>query len=409
MSKPRYWQAGRTRPRRARGDEELRRRSRRSRTCRSISAPVEIRAICGENGAGKSTLVKILTGVYHPDAGTVTIDGEARRHREPAPGAGARHRAGGAGTEPVPRPLRRGQHLARLGQVPFFHRRAELAAAARARRSTGSVPAISGSTRRSGVLAIGERQLVEIARMLTRDARVLILDEPTATLTDLEIDRIFAALIALRREGRTDRLHHAPARRGVPPLRHGERDCVTASWWRPTRSPSIDRQALIEMMLGRSFVEMYPEPASRPKADAALVVDDLSVPGRLAQFQMNVPSGKIACIAGQVGSGAVEAITALAGLDSRSDRPDHGQRQAVAARLARPTRSGTTSCSCRATVPRRACSGALSVLDNLVATRLGAYTRFGVISRRGLKAAAAQACRARSGSIGGVSIRWPTS
>ena len=103
----------------------------------------------------------------------------------------------------MPGPLGRGQYLARLG---------EGAAAAQARKNSsrrarealellgaGHIPLVSGR----GGCAMGERQFVEIARMLTREARVLILDEPTATLSDIEIQRIFAALSALRREGKS--------------------------------------------------------------------------------------------------------------------------------------------------------------------------------------------------------------
>ena len=162
----------------------------------------EVRAICGENGAGKSTLVKILTGVYRPDAGTVTVADEPHAITTP------RH-AQELGIALVAQELSLCPDLSVednvwLGslQVPFLHKRARLRRHARTALDllgAGHIPLNTPV----GRLTMGERQLVEIARMLTRDARVLILDEPTATLSDVEIDRIFKALLALRREGKS--------------------------------------------------------------------------------------------------------------------------------------------------------------------------------------------------------------
>ena len=142
-------------------------------------------------------------------------------------------------------------------KVPLFHRREELRDRARASALDKiGLGDISLDTPASA-LSIGRRQLVEIARMLTRDARVFILDEPTATLSDVEIERIFAALRALKAEGKS--IIYITHRLGevfdicdtVSVLRNGELVGTR-------RTKEIDRGALMQMMLGRSLGEMYP-------------------------------------------------------------------------------------------------------------------------------------------------------
>ena len=344
----------------------------------------EVRAICGENGAGKSTLVKMLTGVYRPDSGTVTVAGEPHAIATP------RH-AQELGIAFVAQELSLCPDLSVedniwLGsmQVPFLHKRARMRRLARTALTllgAGHIPL----NMPVGRLTMGERQLVEIARMLTRDARVLILDEPTATLSDVEIDRIFAALLALKREGKS--VIYITHRLGevfricdtVTVLRNGE-----LVGTRPVTG--LDRNTLIEMMLGRSFIEMYPEPP-QASGEAALVVEDLCVPGHVERFGMSVPKGKIVCIAGQVGSGAAEVVNALAGLvhDANGRILVHG----------RPLEPGSAARALKRNVMfisgDRAEEGVfrrLSVLDNLVATRLGDYASAGILKLAALRSAA---------------------
>ena len=347
----------------------------------------EIHALCGENGAGKSTLVKILMGVHRPDSGTIAIDGKATEIRTP-------QAAQRLGLAMVAQELSLAPHLSVLdniwlgnAQVPLLHRRAALRRkAADALRQLGAGD--YELDRPVGTLTIGQRQIVEIARLIARDARLLILDEPTASLSDIEIERIFTALKALKQEGRsalyiTHRLGEVfEICDSVTVLRNGER---VAS--RPVGE--VDRKTLIELMLGRKLEEMYPEPRSLHDEDAALVVESLSIPGAASEVGFTVPRGKILCVAGHLGSGAPQVLRALAGLV--------------------PEATGLVSVNGAAlrmgSVPRalgrdvifisedRAGEGIFlnrSVLENLVATRLASYRRLGVLSWPELRAVAAR-------------------
>jgi ABC-type sugar transport system ATPase subunit len=344
----------------------------------------EIRAICGENGAGKSTLVKIITGVHAADEGRVLIDGVPTTVADP-------QHAQQLGIALVAQELSLAPALSVLDniwlgnrEVPLFHRRKEFrerAQAALEKVGLGDLPLDSPVAS----LSIGRRQLVELARMLTRNAQVFILDEPTATLSDVEIERIFSALRALRDEGKT--IIYITHRLGevfqicdsVTVLRNGELVGTR-------RTAEIDRAHLMEMMLGRSLGEMYPRWESRP-GEPMLVVKNLAVPPVVQNFQLSAQRGMVICLAGQVGSGAIEVLRALAGLAYNATGDVSVAGKAVSLRSVAAAQAARVQFISE----DRAGEGVflrLRVAENLVATRLQSHSRLGVLARNGLRATA---------------------
>jgi ABC-type sugar transport system ATPase subunit len=344
----------------------------------------EVRAICGENGAGKSTLVKILTGLHAPDEGFVCFDGKPTRIESP-------QHAQALGIAVVAQELSLPPALSVLDNiwlgnrgVPLLHRRGSLRTRARAALDRIGLADLALDTPVSA-LAIGRRQLVEIARMLTRDARIFFLDEPSATLSDVEIERIFTALRALKADGKT--VVYITHRLGevfeicdtVSVLRNGE---LVAT----RRTDEIDRQQLMEMMLGRSLGDMYPPPQGAP-GGAALTLKNLCVPPVVHGFDLSAERGTVTCIAGQVGSGAMTVLRALAGLNAVAT----GEVVVFDKPMRLRSVNAAQSANVQFISEDRAGEGVflrLTAGANLIATKLREHTRWGVLARRRLRATA---------------------
>jgi ribose transport system ATP-binding protein len=271
----------------------------------------EVHVLVGENGAGKSTLIKILSGVHRADRGMIFLEG-----REVHIGSPREAQHAGISTvyqefNLIPQ-LRVDENLF-LGQEPAgpfgWIDRIRRARAAESLLRSLEVPV--GVSARVRTLGVAEQQLVEIAKALSREARIFVMDEPTAALTAHEIQRLFRAIRRLTARGvgviyishRLEELEEIGDR--VTILRDGQR-VATAD----VRALSVDE--IIRMMVGREVREKYPKVAV-PIGEEVLRVEGLSRRGVLHDVSFVLRRGEIVGIAGLVGAGRTELAMTLFG------------------------------------------------------------------------------------------------
>jgi ribose transport system ATP-binding protein len=273
----------------------------------------EIHALLGENGAGKSTLIKIISGVYPPDTGRVSIRGSEIHAFTP-------HTARTLGVGTVYQGLSLAPQLnviqnLFLGREQVHHEFTgwlnRPAMRVKAREALDQVGLDVDPDTPVERLGLSHQQMVEIAKVLLLGAEILIMDEPTDKLTTREAGRLFELLRAMRRAGKgiiyiTHKLEEIPeiADR-VTVLRDGRRVATT-----PARDTPIPQ--LIQMMVGRDLKEMFPTIEST-LGDEVLRAEHLTVSGVLHDVSLNLRAGEIVGIAGLVGSGRTELAKALVG------------------------------------------------------------------------------------------------
>jgi len=274
----------------------------------------EVHALVGENGAGKSTLIKIMTGAERADAGTLAVSGRTVPDMSPA--------------------MARSLGIAAIYQQPSLFAHLSVAEnialsleagrvwqrvdwAARRRRAADLLDEAGAAIdpdRLAGTLSMPEQQMVEIAKAIGAHARIVIMDEPTASLMDAEIERLFSVIGLLRAQGggiiyishRLEEVFAVSDR--ITVLRDGEAVATQAT-------AAIDRPALIQTMVGRPLNDVFPK---RPIALGACALEVRQLSNRalgLHDVSLSVSCGEVLGVAGLVGSGRTELAETIFGLE----------------------------------------------------------------------------------------------
>ena len=346
---------------------------------RDVSFPLyagEVHALVGENGAGKSTIVKMLAGVHAPDTGSLELDGRPLVLDSPA----AALAAGIAVIyqEPTLFPDLSVAENIFMGRQPLRSgRRIDRAAMnARAAESFAQLGVAIDPDRPARGLSIADQQIVEIAKAMSLDARVIVMDEPTAALTGVEVRRLFAVAESLRAGGAallfiSHRFEEITALcQRVTIMRDGAHVSTD-----PLTDLTVDE--MVRRMVGRPLDTLFPKKDVTP-GDVVLEVEDLSRAGVFSDVSFSVRAGEIVALAGLVGAGRSEVMQAVFGVDPR----DAGTVRVAGKTL----RAGSPSAAMRAgvaLVPEDRRQQGLfldgSIERNITATRLGSLARFGLL------------------------------
>lgn len=337
----------------------------------------EVHILLGENGAGKSTLMKILSGAYHAGSGKIVLNGQEIEIRSP------KH-AQTLGISIIYQELNLVPQLSSAENV-FLGREpvrmpgvVDHAAMQKQAASILSGLGVSIDVRRPiRELSIAEQQMVEVAKAISLDARILIMDEPTSALTEREIAELFARIRQLKQSGvsivyishRMEELFEIGDR--VTVLRDG-RNVGTC------QIKEVSREQLIRLMANRELTNQFPK-VSATKGAEALRVENLKTKDKLTDINFTLYRGEVLGVAGLLGSGRTELARAIFGADPveagtiyLNGRPLHirSPRQAINSRIGFLTEDRKTE----------GLVLALSVRDNICLASLNQFSRLGIVS-----------------------------
>ena len=346
----------------------------------------EVHALVGENGAGKSTLIKILGGAVRPDAGSVSLDNVALPLGDP-------RRIRTMGVSIVYQEFTLVPELSVADNVQLgrerggmWLRRREMAT--EVERVFADLGVDVPITSRIASLSVAQQQMVEIARALAGDAKVLILDEPTASLSGREVDRLMAVIARVKARGlgvvfishRFEEVFALADR--VTVLRDGRRVLQSAA-------AQLDRPSMIRAMVGRDVSEEFP-PRDAAPLDVALDVQGLTAGRRCIDVSFTVRRGEIVGLAGLVGAGRTSVGLSIVGAVAASGTIRVGGHAAHFASPSEAIASGVVYLT--EDRKQRGLFPLMSTSANMTIASLEAFARSGLLSlareRQAVEAAA---------------------
>jgi len=343
----------------------------------------QVHALVGENGAGKSTLIKVISGVHHPDSGTIRMNGEVVRFASP-------HAAQSAGIATMYQELSLYPELTVAENIFMGHAPMRKAGPVQVmdwgemnRRSEEILASLEihdlDVKRKVGTLNVGNRQRVEIAKALSLDAKVLIMDEPSAALTESDVERLFRIVRLLKERGvAIIYISH----RLIEVFQLADKVTVLRDGKFVDSKPvsETDEDDLIQMMVGRTITDLFPKLPSEV-GKPVLEVRNLARHPQTDDVTFEVRSGEIVGMAGLVGSGRSETAQVIFGIL----KPDSGEIlvEGQSVRIKSPSQAMKLGI---AYVPEdRGTQGLvreMKIRENLSMAILGDFTRFGVVSKR---------------------------
>lgn len=272
----------------------------------------QVQALLGENGAGKSTLIKMVAGVHAPDSGRILVDGKEvtipdTKTSEALGIATIHQELNLVPTMSVAENIMLGRTPRKWGLVNRKHLNAQAQAA------LNLIGLDVPLNQPVGELGIAKQQLVEIAKALSMNAHILILDEPTAALTGKEIDALFVILDQLKAKGVAMVFisHHleelARIADTISVLRDGEFVAEVPA--------DTEEDELVRLMVGRSIEDQYPREIPPEHGEPLLEVEGLTTAGKFEDVTFKVHAGEVVGLAGLVGAGRTEVVRAIAGAD----------------------------------------------------------------------------------------------